>query len=204
MWIQRIHAELFQHGVAVPEAAITAPETKGRLTGEEVELSPAGRQRIGVGYKMIAAIENELVELRGELQRFSARQPACRALCQTHFGIGPLTSVVTWAELGDCRRFSRSMQVVRHAGLDVTVHASDLHRPGGFLSREGPATLRWALFEAGKCAARRQSPDYDYYQTVKGRHGGKVATLAVARKLALRCYHTLRAIDPEEVYAMAA
>lgn len=201
-WVQRIHAELFQHGVAVPEAAITASETKQWLVGDEVELSPAGRQRISVGYKMIAAIENELVELRGQLQRFSARQPACRALCQSHFGVGPLTAVVSWAELGDCRRFSRSMQVVRHAGLDVTVHASDLHRSGGFLSREGPATLRWALFEAGKCASRIQSPDYAYYQAVKGRHGGKVAALAVARKLARRCYHTLRAIDPEAVYAM--
>lgn len=204
VWVQRIHAELFQHGVAVPEAAIAASETREWLAGEEVELSQAGRQRVGVCYQMIAAVEGQLVPLRGQLQRFSIHQPACRALCQAHFGIGPLTSVVAWAELGDCRRFSRSMQVVRHAGLDVTVHASDLHRPGGFLSREGPATLRWTLFEAGKCAARPQSPDYDYYQAVKGRHGGKVATLAVARKLALRCYHTLRAVDPEEVYAMAA
>ena len=71
--------------------------------------------------------------------------------------VGPLTAVIAWAELGDCRRLSRSMQGVRHAGLDVTVHASDLHRPGGSLSREGPSTLRWALFEAATWAARPQA-----------------------------------------------
>ena len=51
--------------------------------------------------------------------------------------------------------------------------------------------LRWALFEAAKCAARPSSPDHAYYLQVKGRLGGNRATLAVARKLARRCYHTL-------------
>jgi len=202
IWVQRIHAELFQHGVAVPEANIRTTETRDWLGGDTVELSPAGRQRIAVSYRMIDALEAEIVPLRRQLTRFASRQPACRAVMDTHFGVGPVTAVIAWAELGDCRRFSRSEQAVRHSGLDITVHASDRYRPGGYLSREGPAILRWALFEAAKCAARTNSPDYDYYQAVKRRHDGKIAALAVARKLARRCYHTLRAIDPELVYAM--
>ncbi|MGH9045361.1 MAG: IS110 family transposase [Acidimicrobiales bacterium] len=201
-WVQRIHAELFQHGVALPEAAIRSDETKKWLESDEVELSTAARERVGTCYKMIEAVEQEVAPLRLQFQRFAPRQPACRALVETLFGVGPFTAVTCWVELGDCRRFSRSMRVVRHTGLDITVHASDLHRSGGYLSREGPSTLRWALFEAAKCAARPQAPDYAYYQAVKQRHDGKVAALAVARKLARRCYHILRAIDPEEVYAM--
>jgi transposase len=201
MWGQRIHAELFQHGVALPEGAIRAEETRTWLASDDVQLTPAARQRIGVGYRVIDALEADIVPLRRQLQRFAARQPACRALADAHYGIGPLIALIIWAELGDCRRFSRSMQVVRHAGLDVTVHQSDRFRPGGRLSREGPATLRWALFEAGKSAAKPASPDYDYYQAVKRRHDGKLAAIAVARKLARRCYHTLRVIDAELVYA---
>lgn len=49
VWTQRIHAELFQHGVAVPEAAIGSVTTRERLTGDEVTLTPAGRQRVRVG-----------------------------------------------------------------------------------------------------------------------------------------------------------
>jgi transposase len=112
-----------------------------------------------------------------------------------------LSSVAVWSELGDCRRFSRSDQVVRHAGIDVTVHSSDSKRAGGHLSRQGPGTLRWALYEAGKCGARPTSPDYAYYHQVKARHGRKRAALSVARKIVRRCYHTLRALDPEVVYA---
>jgi transposase len=202
MWIQRIHAELFHHGVSVPEAQIRSPQTRQWLAGDTVGLSPAGAQRIAAGYHMIDATDAVLLPLRAQLERFARRQPACKALAAAHYGIGPLTAVVVWAELGDCRRFSRSMQVVRHTGLDVTVDSSDRHRAGGHLSRQGPETLRWALFEAGMSASRATSPDRAYYQAVKAAHDGKLAAISMARKLALRCYHTLRAMDPEVIYAM--
>ena len=201
MWIQRIHAELFQHGVAVPEAAITSPSTRASLAGDNVTLSTAARQRIRIGYAMIDAGDAEAIPLREQLRRFGMRQPACRTLVKSVYGIGGLTAVAIWSELGDCRRFSRSLQVVRHTGLDISVDSSDLHRAGGHLSRQGPGTLRWALFEAGMCAARTGSPDHAYYTAVKQRHDGKLAAISVARQLARRCYHLLRQLDPDVVYA---
>ena len=201
VWIQRIHAELFQHGVAVPQAQIGTPSTRAWLASDEVRLSAAARQRIQVGYAMIDATDAAALPLRAQLQRFGTRQPACRALVDANYGIGALTAVAVWSELGDCRRFSRSLQVVRHTGLDVTVDASDLRRAGGYLSRQGPPILRWALFEAGMCASRHGSPDHAYYTKVKDRHDGKLAAISVARQLARRCYHILRNFDPETVYA---
>lgn len=202
MWTQRIHAELFQHGVAVPEAAIRSAATRAWLTSDEVNLTPAGRQRIGVGYTMLEATDAEAQSLKLDLQRFGQRQPACRELVDANYGIGGLTAVAVWSELGDCRRFSRSQQVVRHTGLDVTVDASDRHRARGHLSRQGPPTLRWALFEAAMQASRKGSPDHAYYTAVKDRHDGKLAAIAVARQLARRCYHILRNLDLDVVYAM--
>ena len=64
----------------------------------------------------------------------------------------------------------------------------------GHLSRQGPPELRWAAFEAAKCAARRGSPDYAYYHKLAAKHdgtNGKNPTLAVERKILRRCYHTL-------------
>jgi transposase len=51
VWCQRIHAELYQHGVAIPEGAIRAAQTRATLA--DVQLSPAARERITVGYRMI-------------------------------------------------------------------------------------------------------------------------------------------------------
>jgi transposase len=202
MWIQRIHAELFQHGVAVPEDELRTPATRAWLASAEVTLTAAARQRIRVGYAMVDAADAQALPLKAELQRFGTRQPACRALIDAVYGIGPLTAVAVWSEFGDCRRFSRSLQAVRHTGLDVVVDASDLRRAGGYLSRQGPPTLRWALVEAAINASHRRSPDHTYYAKVKDRHDGKLAAISVARQFARRCYHILRNLDPDVVYAM--
>ena len=130
--------------------------------------------------------------------------PPGRALVEATYGIGGLIAVAVWSELGDCRRFSRSQQVVRHSGLDVSVDGSDRHRAHGYLTRQGPPTLRWALFEAAMNASHRRSPDHAYYSAVKDRHDGKLAAISVARQFARRCYHVLRNLDPDVVYAMPA
>jgi Transposase IS116/IS110/IS902 family len=97
-------------------------------------------------YRMIDAITVESRPLKADRQRFGQRQRGCRALVDSQYGIGGRLAVALWSELGDCQRFGRSEQVVRHSGLDVTVDASDRRRAGGFLSRQGPQTLRWALY----------------------------------------------------------
>jgi transposase len=200
-WVHRIHAELYHHGVTLPETSIRWVKTRQALEADEVELSPAGRQRVLTAYRMIDAITVESRPRKAELQRFGQLQPACRALADSQYGIGGLLAVALWSELGDCQRFARSEQVVRHSGLDVTVDASDLRRDGGFLSRQGPSTLRWALYEAAKNASHHRSPDHNYYGKVKDQLNGKLATISMARKLARRCFHVLRAIDPDVVYA---
>ena len=124
-WVQRIHAELYQHGVTLPETSIRWAKTRELLEDDGLEISPAGRQRILTAYRMIDAITVESRPLKADLQRFGLRQPGCRALVDSQYGIGGLLAVVLWSELGDCQRFARSEQVVRHSGLDVTVDQSD-------------------------------------------------------------------------------
>lgn len=202
VWCQRIHAELYQHGVAVPEGAVRTPATRAMLADPALQLSAAARQRIRVGYSMIDATDAEALPLKKDLQRFGERQPACRALVDAQYGIGGLLAVAVWSELGDCRRFKRSEQAVRHTGLDVTVDSSDRRRAGGHLSRQGPQTLRWALYEAAKNSSHLRAPDHDYYASVKARHDGKIAAMSIARKIARRCYHVLRDVDAKLVYAI--
>jgi transposase len=196
-WLQRVHATLFHHGVPA-QRNLLAPDRRERLQ-RGVGLSPAARQLVTVALRMLDHLDAELDRLRAELVGFARRQPGCQAL-DALYGIGPLTAVAIWAELGDVGRFASSRYAVRHTGLDITVYASDGKRAPGHLARQGPPVLRWALFEAAKCAARAASPDHAYYTQVKDRLGGNRATLSVARKLTRRCYHTLGALG-ERAYA---
>jgi len=193
-WQQRVQAQLFQQGVP---AGQRLRSQAGREALAAVELSPAGRELVALGLRMIDALERELAPLDRELHAFARRQPGCRALIAGLYGVGPVSATAILAELGDARRFSSSDDAVRHSGLDVTVYQSDSKRAAGRLSHEGPELLRWALFEAAVSAARASSPDHAYYLQVAERLDHTRACLSVARKLCRRAYHILRELGDE-------
>ena len=193
-WQQRIHAQLFHQGCPPIKALLSAA---GRQALASAELSsPTGRQYVDTALRRIDELSTEIEPLRTQLINFAQHQTGCRAL-QRHYGIGWLCAAIIWAEIGDARRFASSDQLVRFAGMDITVYSSAGKCSPGHLSRQGSPQLRWAVFEAAKCAARRGSPDYAYYHKLAAKHdghNGKNPTLAVERKLLRRCYHTLRAL----------
>ena len=191
-WQQRIHAQLFHQGCPPIKALLTRA---GREALAGAELSAAGRQYVDTALRRIDELSCRDRAAANTIGRTSpAANAGCQAL-QRHYGIGWLCAAIMWAEIGDARRFGSSDQLVRFAGLDVTVYSSDAKRSPGHLSRQGSPELRWAAFEAAKNAARRGSPDHGYYHRVAAKHdgnNGKNPTLAVERKILRRCYHTLR------------
>jgi transposase len=192
-WVQRVQAVMFHHGVAAGK--LGDPATRQRLQAG-IGLSAAGHQAVLTGLRVLDGLDAELVGLRRQITAFARRQAGCAAL-QQQFGVGAVTAAAIWSQLGDTRRFSASRKAVRHTGLDVTVYSSDGKRSPGHLSRQGSPLLRWALFEAGKCASRPASPDHAYYTQVKDRCGGNRAALSVARKIARRSHHILRELGDQ-------
>jgi transposase len=192
-WQQRIQSVLYHHG---------CPSRRSLMVGDGREwlaaqpLSPTAREQVTVFIAIIDALDALISPLDKELRSYGRRQAGCKAL-QGQYGIGELTAVTILAELGDASRFSSSRDVVRYAGLDITVRQSDQRRSPGHLSRQGPPALRWALYEAAQVARHPRSPDRAYYLQAAERIGGNRACLAVARKLLKRCYHTLRELGEE-------
>jgi transposase len=101
------------------------------------ELSAAGRRYVDAALGRIDELTAEIDPVRTQLVNFARRQAGCRALQARHFGVGWLCAAIIWAEIGDARRFSVSDQVVRFAGLDITVYSSDNKRSPGHFSRQG-------------------------------------------------------------------
>ncbi len=186
-WIQRMHAQLFHHGLALPPDLKT---TAGREFLEQAVLPDASSEVLAVGLRMTDHLDSELDRIDARLLPPARRLPGCQVLTK-EWGIGPVLAATILAELGDTRRFLSSCQAVRFAGIDVTVSESDGHRTRGHLSRQGSATLRWALYEATANAWRVKSPDHEYYLATKERLGTKRARLSVARRILRRIHHEL-------------
>jgi transposase len=194
-WLVRVQATLFHHGISgVPDKLLSAG---GRAFLAGLELPAAARERIDVALALIDAIDRQLAPLEQELRQLARRQPGCRALMR-HYGIGELTAPTILCELGDVARLSASRKAVRCAGLDIGVHRSDQRSRLGKLTRQGSPQLRWALYESAQAACRPTSPDRADYLALKARGLTHTrASITIARKLARRCFHTLRELGPE-------
>jgi transposase len=190
---QRIHAQLFHNGCPKQKNLLSA-EASERL--RNLDLPGAARKVVDLCLKMIGHINAELGPIEAELRSYARSQAGCQALME-HYGVGELTSVALFSEIGDTRRFSSSKKAVRFAGLDVSVHSSDDKRAAGKLSRQGSPVLRWAAYEAAKGAWRKGSPDHEYYLQTRERIGTNRAALSIARKLIRRAHHTLRELGEE-------
>ena len=193
-WQQRMQAVLYHHGFPQRRNLLTL-EKREWLAG--LKLPAAAREQINIALQMIDVLDMLRVPFDQELRAYARKQTGCRALVDQIYGVGGLIAVTTLAELGDTRRFQNSRDVVRYAGLDITVYQSDAHRAPGHLSRQGPPALRWALYEAAQRARFPTSPDRAYYLQAAERIGGNRACLALARKLLKRSYHTLKELGDQ-------
>src|SRR4029453_16356979 len=74
-WQQRIHAQLFHQGAP---AGLRPRTVAGREALARAELSPAGRELVALGLRMLDVFDLELAPLDRPLRAFGRRQPGCR------------------------------------------------------------------------------------------------------------------------------
>ncbi len=192
-WVQRIHAVFFHQGApALGEAALRAGrDLQAVRASAAAYLSPAGQLQVATALEVTGALEARLEVLRHELLDAARQLTGAKVLAARLYGVGPVTALAMTCWLAGEGRFSSSRKAVRFAGLDITVYSSDSKRSPGRLSRQGPAVLRWAVYEAGKTHARASAPDHRYYAAVKDRKDGKRAALSEARKILRQACHIL-------------
>jgi len=157
-WQQRIHSVLYHHGVRQQRNLLTL-QRREWLAG--LTLAAAAREQLTIALSVIDALDLKLVPFDVDLRAFARKQPGCRALTDQIFGVGGLTSVTILAELGDTRRFDNSRDVVRYAGLDITVHQSDAHRAPGISHAKALPRC------AGRCMRPRNAPGFQPAPTAR-------------------------------------
>jgi hypothetical protein len=132
----------------------------------------------------VAAIDRALAEL-------VLASPELRRLL-TLPGVNVVTACALLAAIGDVRRFPSARQLVGYLGLDPKVRQSGSEPARhGHISKQGPGETRHVLVEAAWHAARTTGPLRAFHERVAARRGRNIATVAVARKLAVIAWHML-------------
>jgi len=96
------------------------------------------------------------------------------------------------AAIGNVRRFASSEKLVSYVGLNPRVRQSGLGlAQHGRISKQGRSHARAMLVEAAWAAAKAPGPLRSFFLRIRARRGHQVAAVAVARKLAVLCWHLL-------------
>ncbi len=124
------------------------------------------------------------------------------ALLSSLPGMGPITAPTVRAFLGDGSGFPTAKAAACYVGITPSNWSSGTTtQPHRAITKEGPAVLRLAFFQAGN-AARRVDPQlaafYRTLMTDRG-HCHTSATVAVARKLTERTWTVLRRGEPYQL-----
>jgi transposase len=94
--------------------------------------------------------------------------------------------------IGDIRRFSSPQKLVSYVGLNPRVRQSGLGlAQHGRISKRGRSHARAMLVEAAWAASKAPGPLRSFFLRIRARRGHQVAAVAVARKLAVLCWHLL-------------
>ena len=117
--------------------------------------------------------------------------PAVKRLL-TITGVNLIVAAGLVAAIGDVHRFVSSEKLVSYVGLNPRVRQSGLGlAQHGRISKQGRSHARALLVEAAWAASKAPGPLRSFFLRVRARRGHQVAAVAVARKLAVLCWHLL-------------
>ena len=192
----RVHAILFQHGIANPHRDLFGPG--GRCLLGRLELEEPWSSTVAASLALIDQLEEQIAGCEAELRRLGADHPYV-PLLTTIPGIAWVLGYTIAAEIGDIGRFASPRKLVGYTGLTPRVEQSGERDRRGPLRKNGPNYLRWALIEAAHTAGRdqRYRPIVERMRERHGRkRGSKIAAIEIGRRLSEAIWHMLTHDQP--------
>jgi transposase len=164
---------------------------KGRAWIAAQELPIDERLTVDACLRQLDFLGSELAQIDAIIAEHALGDGDVRRL-MTIPGVDVVTAATLAAVIGDVRRFPSSRHLVGYLGLHPTIRQSG-NGPArhGRTSKEGPAAARHVLVEAAWSAAKSPGPLRAFAQRTAARRGRHVATVAVARKLAVLAWSLL-------------
>jgi transposase len=160
---------------------------------ESVGAEELWRGELWVELQALEAAEGFVQQVEAKLDQLAAADGRCRLL-QTIPGVGPRLAEIAVAVLDGPKRFKTAKEVGSYAGLTPRQYQSGQSDRRGRISRQGDGLLRAMLVEVGWIGLRHNGWIREVYE--RSRRGSparaKLAIVAVARRLLIRCWAILR------------
>lgn len=163
----------------------------GRELLAGLPLSPQEQRQRNEWLELHDWLTLRIAPLDREIERLARSRADTQRLMQ-HAGVGPNVALGFALAIGDVGRFSSSKQVASYLGLIPAEYSSGERQKLGHISKQGNVLVRWLLVEAAQQASKKDEGLRRMFLRLALKRHRSLARVAIARKLAVRLYWTLR------------
>ena len=159
----------------------------GREQLEAFRLAPWASRRRRDLLELLDRLNPTITELTQTIEQEVEKCPEAQRL-MTHPGVGPLTALAFVLIIGTAERFQCGKQIASYLGLVPAEDSSGERRRLGHISKQGSTILRFFLVEAAQVTVRSVPEWRSKFFHLAMRRGGKIAKVAMARRLAVHLF----------------
>jgi transposase len=151
------------------------------------------RTALAEDLQQLALVQQSIVRIEGELERIGRADDRVQLL-KTIPGVGARLAETIVAVIDDPHRFDRGRRVGSYAGLTPRQFQSGNVNRQGRITSEGHRVLRSLLVQVAWLGLRHNRWMREVYERVRrgSEANKKIAIIAVARRLLIRCWAMLR------------
>src|SRR5215471_3357337 len=185
-----VHAILHAH--LIPKCPhVDLFSARGRMWLGRQPLPDDERSAIDRHVRELDRLADDLDILDREIAEGALDDRAIKRL-MTITGVNLTVAAGIMAAIGDIGRFKSPGKLVSYFGLNPRVRQSGLGAAHhGRISKIGRSHARAMLVEAAWAAAKAAGPLPAFFVRIRAKRGHQIASVAVARKLAVLCWHLL-------------
>jgi transposase len=162
---------------------------------ERLALPGQLRSEIAPLFAVLVSVNRQLEWLDGCLAHLAQSDDTVARLC-TAPSVGPVTAAAFASTIDEVSRFRNAHQVEAYLGLTPTEMSSGERQQRGHITKAGNSRMRRLLVQVAVSILRLRSPRTrelrDWTSRVALRRGKKIATVALARRMAGVLYAMMR------------
>ena len=186
-------------GLSIEDILESIPSKKVKARREEIldairaKISPVQVDLIGRLLDSVDFLDKEISSIDKQIQALISKRHEDLKIALSIPGMGVTSASTILAEIGNFNDFKTGEQLAAYCGLVPSVYQSAGKLITGHITKHGSPHVRRMLIEVAHAISRTKADSKlkRFYFRIKGRHGAKVAIVALARKVICILHHLI-------------
>jgi len=186
-------------GSSIEDILDSIPSKKLKAKRKEIQdairmnMSPAQIDLISLLLDSVDILNREIASIDRQIQDLISKRQDDLKIAMSIPGMGFTSASAILAEIGNFEDFRTGEKLAAYCGLVPSVYQSAGKLITGHITKHGSPHVRRMLIEVAHAISRTKADSKlkRFYFRIKGRHGAKVAIVALARKVICILHHLI-------------